>query len=209
MMLKKGIITLFSCLMPISIFGIGFSSFLITSSETSISMQFQVAEISDISNAITFEEELNELSYCEYGFINGEVIEPKVCLNATIRFNIEILKPILDSIINFGTMNVNFSLVESSSIGIINNYSNNQTALFTIKSPTIGTIPVINADNSSSNNEFLSIVSISNIIQNLQYISLNINYCFDLTSGITADFKTDIYPLINGLSFNLSVEIKS
>lgn len=209
MMLKEKITTLFACLMPLSTFSLGFSTFLLGAQGASIDMQFQVGEVFDLSSAINLKSSFDNLSYCEYGFINNETIEPKLYLTADAVFDMSIAKSILPSIVDNGVMNVEFSLIESSSIGVITNYSNSNVASFVVESPTIGVIPVISANNTFSDNFYYSILQISNISEDIQYIQLGISYCFDLTAAISTDFKTDIYPLIRngGLSFTLKVAI--
>ena len=183
--------------MYVSLLGIGFSSFVISSNDNNdLSFNASFGNVNDILLSQSFN---NEITITPYGFYDDETFNTSVTLNCEVNLDIDRAREEITSFNN--ALSLNVSLSEKNNL--FTNYidPNNITASFD-KAVTS------NISNSTNNNSFISTIDISNIDDNVSTLSININYLLDTSASITTNFNTDIYPSFqNGLNFVFQTEI--
>ena len=196
-MVKSKIFTLCNLLMYVSLLGIGFSSFVISSNDNNdLSFNASFGDVNDILLSQSFN---NEITITPYGFYNDETFNLSVTLNCEVNLDIDRAREEITSFNNALSLNVSLSEKDN----LVTNYIDpNKITVSFDKAVTS------NISNSLDNNSFISTIDISNIADNVSTLSININYLIDTSTSITTNFNTDIYPsLQNGLNFVFQTEI--
>lgn len=196
-MVKSKVFTLCNLLMYVSLLGIGFSSFVISSNDNNnLSFNASFGDVNDILLSQSFN---NEITITPYGFYNDETFNLSVTLNCEVNLDIDKAREEITSFNN--ALSLNVLLSEKDSL-VTNFIDPNKITVSFDKAVTS------NISNSLDSNSFISTIDISNIDDNDSTLSININYLIDTSTSITTNFNTDIYPsLQNGLNFVFQTEI--
>lgn len=183
--------------MYVSLLGIGFSSFVISSNDNNnLSFNASFGDVNDILLSQSFN---NEITITPYGFYNDETFNLSVTLNCEVNLDIDKAREEITSFNN--ALSLNVLLSEKDSL-VTNFIDPNKITVSFDKAVTS------NISNSLDSNSFISTIDISNIDDNDSTLSININYLIDTSTSITTNFNTDIYPsLQNGLNFVFQTEI--
>ena len=196
-MVKSKVFTLCNLLMYVSLLGIGFSSFVISSNDNNnLSFNASFGDVNDILLSQSFN---NEITITPYGFYNDETFNLSVTLNCEVNLDIDKAREEITSFNN--ALSLNVLLSEKDNL-VTNFIDPNKITVSFDKAVTS------NISNSLNSNSFISTIDISNIDDNDSTLSININYLIDTSTSITTNFNTDIYPsLQNGLNFVFQTEI--
>ena len=196
-MVKSKVFTLCNLLMYVSLLGIGFSSFVISSNDNNnLSFNASFGDVNDILLSQSFN---NEITITPYGFYNDETFNLSVTLNCEVNLDIDKAREEITLFNN--ALSLNVLLSEKDNL-VTNFIDPNKITVSFDKAVTS------NISNSLDSNSFISTIDISNIDDNDSTLSININYLIDTSTSITTNFNTDIYPsLQNGLNFVFQTEI--
>ena len=196
-MVKSKVFTLCNLLMYVSLLGIGFSSFVISSNDNN-NLSFN-ASFGDVNDILLSQRFNNEITITPYGFYNDETFNLSATLNCEVNLDIDKAREEITSFNN--ALSLNVLLSEKDNL-VTNFIDPNKITVSFDKAVTS------NISNSLDNNSFISTIDISNIDDNVSTLLININYLIDTSTSITTNFNTDIYPsLQNGLNFVFQTEI--
>lgn len=199
-------VVLLMAVMSISLFSVGFSSWItVWSGGSNLKIETNTGEVFDYSNiisSISFEK----LQYNDYGFINGEEIGTKGYFTSVIQFNINEARNILINNIDENN-NFYFStriILSDSSSSLISSYVSMSSC--NIRIPSTGIRPIVQIDsNTKEDNNVISDFTFSNITSTVNYMIIGVVYLVDASSA--SDFST-LLTTLSTVSFDLTVEIK-
>ena len=204
--LMKTKVVLLMAVMSISLFSVGFSSWITVGSEPpKMALETEKGEINDYSSVVT-SVNFEKLQYCEHGFIDNEEIGTQGYITSIIVFNTLEAKALMPNNINENgmfTFNATFTLNDAN-FDLINQFVSVPTAKVII--PSTGIIPIIKiTSNLKNDNKIILDVNFSNIGSNVNYMQIALNYLIDVNS---LENFTSIYSSLNEVKFSLSLEIK-
>lgn len=208
-MSKKTIINLISILIPISLISVGFSSFSICEiNSEKINLDASFADVIDLSDAIYFKQELNDLVYCENGFLYNGAISYKGYLIVSFELDVTKMKLISPFLLDDDSLILNISLKEVSTVNIISNFMSTSSLSADIIT-NIGGFVSFSIDNSIEPYLYSTKLLINSIDENVEKLVTTLIYCIDTSNSIVTNFLTDIYPIIKNqpITFDLTITV--
>ena len=192
---KLLLVSTISCV--ISLFSVGFSSFVIKP-RIETKQEIIAGSIIDLTSIIE-RQSINSFTYCPDGFVYDETISSSTTLNAQIILNINEAKAKLSNYQNHIKIE---TILESS-----------QTKFLEYVLPESLRVSVSNAEITNSTSSFtdnlvISSFEVGNISSTIDNLYLNLSYQVNCKNFIKTDFKTDIFPVFQeGLQISLETRI--
>ena len=204
-MLRKKPGELIVLLMAASLFGVGFSAFVIADGPTSIDVKVDTADVVDLRDSVNIDS-FDSFTYCPYGFVNDGKIENKTNIKGQIRFTLKEIRKGIPSLNSNKTFSFRITLSENSkdldlfSSCLIDSSIDLPSASF--NPPTLKY-----SDNPQTDGFYTTIGNFTEVRTDLDSILITVDYMIDVSKSITKDFKTDIYEKLDSVNLNLQVEL--
>lgn len=174
--------------LPLSILGIGFSSWLLENEVSKVDVAVTTGDVVNVSDFLNFKK-ITTFNYCKSGFIKDEIIsyQTELCVEIDIDYN-SMSEELGDYEVN--EFELDLDLYQNSTSGSFNFINAITSFQATIQPNSIG----LNYTYGLSNNIYSTQLTFSNLSGLTETIKLNCSFNIDVSNSLAnSSFENEIY----------------